>query len=1856
MLKRKLASIMLAFALVASVITGVFPQTSHAAATIQNYPMPSIYTPSSVFSLKADDSSVPVISYQNEYDYAEFSFSGTVTLEVTASQNITSYSISPAVKNIAGTVDGNKLTFTLSTSTYVIVRINDMKKLVIAADPLETDIPASSGPGIYNVKSAPYNADSTGTAMATTAIQKAIDDATNAGGGTVYVPAGVYKSGNLTLKSNVTLYMAGGSVIVATGKGSDYTNDFNKSSLNMNGTYFIRTATDSSNITMRGRGTIDGKGAQMRSDTKFLNNLLVPVASTNFKFEGLTLRDGGFWAFMVVRCDNVSITNYKGYQSLNMLEDDAIDINESQNVLVKHAVAISDDDSFSTKTWMQTGMSINWPGTVENLENVVFDDCLAWSNCVGFKVGQGAYQLQRNVTFKNSYVFQSSRALVIDHSYGTPPVENVTYENIDIEKCGMNKFGNYWFGVMTSTVGPVNNVKVKRINVRDTGSQSSRISGHDPIGSINGVTFSDVYILGKLATSLTELKAVLNNSYVNNVIIANSKPPLYSDNFDDGDSAGWTPEAGSWSVTADDAKSLTQAGSAASLITAGQAWTDYVYEAKIQLPAAGSEAGLAFRVTDSNNYYLYKLNAAANKLELYKSVNGVMTSVSSTDFTAAPSQWYTLKVVAEGNHITGYVDGALQTDWTNPATELGAGKIGLWTASANAAFDDVIVASINRAPTDISLTNNIVAENTTAGSVVGVLGTTDPDASESFYYMLVPGEGDADNGSFSILGSNLSLGITPDYEAKDTYTVRVRATDSGGLNVEKAFTIHVIDVDETPTNANPYAILFSDDFEDGDSIGWKSASGTWGVLSDDTKVLVQKVSTTALITTGDTSWTDYIYEAKMKVSISNANVGMVFRLMDASNFYMYRINASTKKLELYKNVNGTMTNVSSTTFAAAAKTWYTVKVLARGNNIRCYVDGVLQTEWTNPATELTAGKIGFRTTSADVYYDDVVVSGINKEPSDITLSNNSVEETAAPGSAVGTLTTVDPDAVDTFTYELATGAGDYDNGSFTIAGDTLQTASVLDYNTQSSYSIRVRSTDAGGAYVEKAFTIAVTPSGVNPVLADASLNTAALDRSSIALGEAVTITATGDRQSADGLAAGDEKFVPAAWASTEAGQSGSFAWNQAAGAYTSSYSPLAAGAHTVTVAFQKMVWDGSAWVNGATDTKTAALQVYSPTNSAGNSLIVSPSQIVVGQMATLTAEGNRQNAAPTAIGDERYYPIGWSSTESGKSGAFTVTGQVYQAEYTPSVNGVFTITATYQLQIWDGTDWVNGATDTHTAALTVLPVTVPPVVPVAQAANNTVALNASTITAGGGVTITAAGDRQNAAGTLTGEERYVPVSWSSTEAGKSGAFAVSGGVYSSGYTPAAAGSYTITAVFQKQSWSGSAWVNGATDSKTVHLSVNAASTGGGGGGGTPAAPAANTGADILVNGKAEQAGTVTTKQEGGKTVTTVSLDAGKLEQKLSQENKGVTVAVAVPVTEPSDAAVFELTGALVKSMQAKEAVLQLQTESATYTLPAAAINLDAVSGQIGTAWKDMSVSIHVAASSESTVQAAQATARKNSYELVVSPVEFDITFTGGGKSVEVSKFNSFVERTLALPEGVDAGRITTGIVVNTDGTFSHVPTTITVKDGKTYAKVNSLTNSAYSVIYSPKAFADVNGHWAKDTVNDMASRLILDGGADGRFEPDKDMTRAEFAAIMVKGLGLMRPGAGKDIFKDVAKGSWYYDAVALAYENGIIDGYEDGRFGPADKISREQAMTMAARAMKLAGMNVSMSGEQVKKLLSGYGDAGSAAEYAKAGVASCIEAGIVTGREGNLVAPHEHVTRAEVAVMVKRLLQKSGLI
>ncbi|WP_339833380.1 S-layer homology domain-containing protein [Paenibacillus sp. FSL R7-0272] len=425
---------------------------------------------------------------------------------------------------------------------------------------------------------------------------------------------------------------------------------------------------------------------------------------------------------------------------------------------------------------------------------------------------------------------------------------------------------------------------------------------------------------------------------------------------------------------------------------------------------------------------------------------------------------------------------------------------------------------------------------------------------------------------------------------------------------------------------------------------------------------------------------------------------------------------------------------------------------------------------------------------------------------------------------------------------------------------------------------------------------------------------------------------------------------------------------------------------------------------------------------------------------------------------------------------------------------------------------------------------------------------------------------------------------------------------------------------------------------------------------TPTIPEkTNTGMDILVNGKAENAGTVARTQRNGQTVTTVFVDQKKLEDKLAAE--GQNAVVAILVSDKSHVTVGSLNGQMVKNMEDKQAVLEIKTDRATYTIPAQQININTISEQVGksVALQDIQVQIEISEPTTDMVKVVENAAAKGTFTLVVPPLNFTVKGIYGDKTVEVSKFNAYVKRNIVIPNGVDPGKITTGIVVETDGTIRHVPTKIVVIDGKYYAQINSLTNSTYSLVYHPLEFEDVAKHWAKQAVSDMGSRMIIDGTGNGMFSPDRDITRAEFAAIIVRALGLKTEN-GATSFSDIQSTDWYSSAVNTAYAYHLIGGFEDGTFRPMDTITREQAMVILSKAMAITSLKGNLAVQSTDVILRPYGDTATVSAWALSSVADTVEAGIVSGRGGNELAPKDYITRAEVAKIIQGLLQKSGLI
>lgn len=203
------------------------------------------------------------------------------------------------------------------------------------------------------------------------------------------------------------------------------------------------------------------------------------------------------------------------------------------------------------------------------------------------------------------------------------------------------------------------------------------------------------------------------------------------------------------------------------------------------------------------------------------------------------------------------------------------------------------------------------------------------------------------------------------------------------------------------------------------------------------------------------------------------------------------------------------------------------------------------------------------------------------------------------------------------------------------------------------------------------------------------------------------------------------------------------------------------------------------------------------------------------------------------------------------------------------------------------------------------------------------------------------------------------------------------------------------------------------------------------------------------------------------------------------------------------------------------------------------------------------------------------------------------------------------------------------------------------------AKLAALSLAKYAVMAYEKTFADLVAHWAKRDVEIMAARHIAGGVTENLFEPNGQVTRAQFAALLIRTLGIAETKPAAPHFKDVAASDWYYGAVETARAAGLVGGYPDGTFRPDASITREEIASMVHRALLYAGKTPQVAG-RMEAILARFGDVGQIGGWAKESVAVAVSENILRGRTADTLVPKGTATRAEATVMLKRALVSLG--
>ncbi|WP_424767687.1 S-layer homology domain-containing protein [Paenibacillus sp. sgz302251] len=385
--------------------------------------------------------------------------------------------------------------------------------------------------------------------------------------------------------------------------------------------------------------------------------------------------------------------------------------------------------------------------------------------------------------------------------------------------------------------------------------------------------------------------------------------------------------------------------------------------------------------------------------------------------------------------------------------------------------------------------------------------------------------------------------------------------------------------------------------------------------------------------------------------------------------------------------------------------------------------------------------------------------------------------------------------------------------------------------------------------------------------------------------------------------------------------------------------------------------------------------------------------------------------------------------------------------------------------------------------------------------------------------------------------------------------------------------------------------------------------------------------------------------------------AAALSTAAGQDNQGDAPIVAIAFNNPAgESVVFNVSSSVLAAAAANapNTVISFQTNDGEYSMPIRIMDYAALAQSLGTTIAGLKIQIKIANAETAINASINASAQQMAASQVGSAIEYSLYAAGNGQTVEINNFGTtYVERSIvrAIPTGADTATV---VLYEPDtGEFSFVPAVFAEQADGTYTitfKRNG--NSIYTLLSSTKTFSDVNMHWAKEDIELLASKLVVNGVSDTSFAPNNNITRAEFAALLVRSLGL-KANASAAAFQDVRSSDWFAGAVGAAVEAKLVAGFNDNSFKPNAPITREQMAVMVSNAIRAAGKTADASASDA---LSKFNDQASISSWAQAAVAQAVEANIITGMTDATFVPSANASRAQAVVMLKRLLQYSDFI
>ncbi len=368
------------------------------------------------------------------------------------------------------------------------------------------------------------------------------------------------------------------------------------------------------------------------------------------------------------------------------------------------------------------------------------------------------------------------------------------------------------------------------------------------------------------------------------------------------------------------------------------------------------------------------------------------------------------------------------------------------------------------------------------------------------------------------------------------------------------------------------------------------------------------------------------------------------------------------------------------------------------------------------------------------------------------------------------------------------------------------------------------------------------------------------------------------------------------------------------------------------------------------------------------------------------------------------------------------------------------------------------------------------------------------------------------------------------------------------------------------------------------------------------------------------------------------------------------VLLSIPATEKAGLASIPLQALENAKNVGGSPVIIIKYGEITYEIPCSGLDYNQIMKILNVGGTTGYLVIKIDQSAPNLTASLTSALNRSGVVTFVSPIHIEANVMVAGVAKELPSFSKYVTVSVNTTTTMTARQTAVVWVDPATNVLSYVPTKVAA-NGNTGSKVSFMRkgNGDFAVIKGNVSYSDLGTHWASNSILLLANKFIVEGRTTTKYEPNKPITRGEFAMFIARGLGLSGDKTAAGAYSDLNTSTALAAYIGAVSKAGIVTGNSDGTFKPNSFITRQEAAAMLNRAATYAGATVSLP-QSVDTYLQRFKDRKQIGTWAKQDVAKSVYTGFMTGVTSTTFVPQANTTRAEAAIMIQRMLTYVGFL